>query len=272
MRSWRGNVLGGADALKMVRFAAFAADSLIAPHEPRRRLIERKGELLAAATAAVVMIAGSSYWIGMRSARLEAVDRAVAAFDRSRAMQVPQPVVTQPAPVTTPTISPTSQPDETLVAPDSVPAQKPQQASAANEQLSSAGMARATAAQASVTGKSSEADPNRGSSAQKETQTPRKAAEKATALSDQMVRIGRFATQSDAKNGWATVLHKWPGMQGLAVVPVPINSLRDGKTYYRLQVGTTSRAHSEVVCQRAHDLDQSCTVIGSDEKSGESSL
>jgi hypothetical protein len=88
--------------------------------------------------------------------------------------------------------------------------------------------------------------------------------------SGRLVRIGHFATASEAERGWETVLTQYPGMQRLRSLPVAIKSLRDGHLYYRLQVGTTSEAHSDVVCQRVRDMDQSCTVIGSDEGSGES--
>jgi hypothetical protein len=42
---------------------------------------------------------------------------------------------------------------------------------------------------------------------------------------------------------------------------VPVQSLRNGRTYYRLQMGTTSQAHSEVLCQRMRMIGQSCVVI-----------
>ena len=90
--------------------------------------------------------------------------------------------------------------------------------------------------------------------------------------SGRLVRIGHFATVGEAQKGWEAVLRQYPGMQRLRSVPIAIKSLRDGHTYYRLQVGTTSTAHSDVLCQRARDMDQSCTVIGSDEGSGENSL
>jgi hypothetical protein len=177
-------------------------------------------------------------------------------------MHVPRPIVSKPAPVATPTNPSALQQDRTFQTPDGVQVRDPVQALPANNDLSSPRAGQVKAAEASAPRESSDvAYANR-----------RSAAPKVQPPSEAMVRIGRFATPSDAEKGWATVLHEWPGMQGLRVVPVPINSLRDGKTYYRLQVGTTSRAHSEVVCQRAHELDQSCTVIGSDENSGESSL
>jgi hypothetical protein len=87
-----------------------------------------------------------------------------------------------------------------------------------------------------------------------------------------LVRIGRFETALEAQKSWDTVLRKYPGMERLKVLPVPVKSLRDGQLYYRLQVGTTSQAHSEVVCDRVRNMDQSCTVIGSEEGASDSGL
>ena len=41
-----------------------------------------------------------------------------------------------------------------------------------------------------------------------------------------------------------------------------VPSLRNGRTYYRLQYGTTSQAHSEILCQRMRIVGQSCVVVG----------
>ena len=42
---------------------------------------------------------------------------------------------------------------------------------------------------------------------------------------------------------------------------VPVQSKRNSKIYYRLQMGTTSQAHSVVLCQRLRMIGQSCIVI-----------
>ena len=39
-------------------------------------------------------------------------------------------------------------------------------------------------------------------------------------------------------------------------------SLRNGRTYYRLQFGTSSQAHSAVLCQRMRTIGQSCVEVG----------
>jgi hypothetical protein len=255
-----GDVLGGADAFKVIRFAVFDAESVMAPPLKRRPLIERNGDLLAVAASVTLVIAGSSYWLSMRRTSLAVgVDRALTALDRSAATQMSQPSVSV-RPTVTPQVIPVRLPDQH----ESVGI------TTAQEQVKAAvghGITSDTASMkvpgVLVPPKQIErsADPRHSSAAQASNEP-----------SGQSVRIGRFATRSDAEKAWVTVLHRWPDMQSLRVVPVPITSLRDGKTYYRLQVGTSSREHSEGLCRRSHDLDQSCTVIGSDQNSAESPI
>ena len=80
--------------------------------------------------------------------------------------------------------------------------------------------------------------------------------------SGRMVRIGTFASARQAKRGWWKVVGTYPGMKRIPALVVPVQSLRNGQTYYRLQMGTTSQAHSEVLCQRMRIVGQSCVVIG----------
>jgi hypothetical protein len=80
--------------------------------------------------------------------------------------------------------------------------------------------------------------------------------------SGRLVRIGTFATAHQAKKGWWAVMRLYPGMKRLPALVVPVQSLRDGRVYYRLQMGTTSQAHSEVLCQRMRMIALSCVVIG----------
>jgi hypothetical protein len=76
-----------------------------------------------------------------------------------------------------------------------------------------------------------------------------------------MVRIGTFRTRSDAKRAWTKLVKLYPGMKTLRAVTNDIPSARNGRTYYRLQFGTTSQAHSEVLCQRMKTIGQSCVVV-----------
>lgn len=80
--------------------------------------------------------------------------------------------------------------------------------------------------------------------------------------SGRLVRIGTFASTLEAKKGWSAITHLNPAMEHLPALVVPVRSLRDGEVYYRLQMGTTSQAHSTVLCQRMRMIAQSCVVIG----------
>lgn len=79
-----------------------------------------------------------------------------------------------------------------------------------------------------------------------------------------LVQIGTFRTRHQAKRGWKAIMRVNPSLQRLPALVVPVQSKRDGKTYYRLRMGTTSQAHSTVLCQRMRMIGQSCVVIADD--------
>ena len=80
--------------------------------------------------------------------------------------------------------------------------------------------------------------------------------------SGRMVRIGTFRTRLQAKKAWWRIVKVYPGMKKMNATVVGAPSLRNGRTYYRLQYGTTSQAHSEILCQRMRIVGQSCVVVG----------
>lgn len=76
-----------------------------------------------------------------------------------------------------------------------------------------------------------------------------------------LVQVGAFGSIHQAKQGWWFMVREYPAMAHLpAVVRVTRNS--KGRAFYRFQVGTTSQAHSEVLCQRMLKIRLSCAVIG----------
>ena len=87
--------------------------------------------------------------------------------------------------------------------------------------------------------------------------------------SGRLVRIGAFSSVHQAKRGWWAVVRLNPALKRLPALVVPVRSRRNGKLYYRLQMGTTSQAHSAVLCQRMRMIAQSCVVIGLNGVSGE---
>ena len=76
-----------------------------------------------------------------------------------------------------------------------------------------------------------------------------------------LVQIGVFGSVAQAKRGWWFMIRAYPAMSHLpAVVRRTRNS--KGRVFFRFQVGTTSQAHSEVLCQRMQKIALSCAVVG----------
>lgn len=79
--------------------------------------------------------------------------------------------------------------------------------------------------------------------------------------SGRLVQIGAFGSTYQAKRGWWFMVRAYPAVAHLpAVVRTTRNS--KGRLFYRFQVGTTSQAHSEVLCQRMEMIRLSCAVVG----------
>ena len=76
-----------------------------------------------------------------------------------------------------------------------------------------------------------------------------------------LVHVGTFSTRRQAKRGWNALMRINPALQRLPALVVPVRSKRNNRTYYRLQMGTTSQAHSVVLCQRMRMIGQSCIVL-----------
>ena len=79
--------------------------------------------------------------------------------------------------------------------------------------------------------------------------------------SGRLVQVGAFGSIRQAKRGWWFMVRDYPAMAHLpAVVRITRNS--KGRAFYRFDVGTTSQAHSEVLCQRMIKISLSCAVVG----------
>ena len=82
-----------------------------------------------------------------------------------------------------------------------------------------------------------------------------------TGSSGRLVQVGAFGSIHQAKRGWWFMVRDYPAMAHLpAVVRMTRNS--KGRAFYRFDVGTTSQAHSEVLCQRMSRISLSCAVVG----------
>jgi len=76
-----------------------------------------------------------------------------------------------------------------------------------------------------------------------------------------IVRIGSFGTRDQAKRGWWAMVRSYPAVAHLKATVVGDRNSR-GRHFYRFQIGTTSQAHSEVLCQRMEKIRFSCAVVG----------
>src|SRR5207302_6396412 len=76
-----------------------------------------------------------------------------------------------------------------------------------------------------------------------------------------LVQIGAFGTVLQAKRGWWFMVRAYPAVARLPAVVRPDRNSR-GRVFYRFRVGTTSQAHSEVLCQRMQRIRLSCAVVG----------
>jgi SPOR domain len=76
-----------------------------------------------------------------------------------------------------------------------------------------------------------------------------------------LVQVGAFGSIAQAKRGWRYMVRAYPAMAHLPAVVRPDRNSK-GRIFYRFRVGTTSQAHSEVLCQRMLHIGLSCAVVG----------
>lgn len=75
-----------------------------------------------------------------------------------------------------------------------------------------------------------------------------------------IIQVGAFATPAQANREWNRVYYRHPLLRPLP--PRVVRTNIRGRTYYRLQLGTFSQAHSELLCQRLRLVGEGCIVLG----------
>jgi hypothetical protein len=226
----------------------------VRPRRRQRRVRGRRlGQWVGWAVAALLMIAGAAYWLGIRTAGDVAANSDSERLAAPVTVPLPPPraapefqapqVVIEPAPQVEPVAAPPP------VKIQSAPKSRPVTVRRARPRAS-------TASKASKPAKAARASPARA--APPAVLWPVRVE---AGASGRMVRIGAFATRLQAKRGWSRIMRFYPGMKRLPTLVVAQPSLRNRRTYYRLQMGTTSQAHSEVLCQRMRTIAQSCVVV-----------
>lgn len=215
--------------------------------EPQPRAKRGASELAAWAVAAAVLIAGASYWMGANSRREPAAAQPPPSARPSTTIPLPQARPPDPEvrldrapevePAVAPTVRPVPEPQVVIRRPEPRPAARASPAPRP-AQIRPAPVARTAPARPGL--------------------WPSK---RSAGAAGRLVQIGAFATSYQAKRGWWYMVRAYPGVRRLPAVVVDSRNSR-GRRFYRLQIGTSSQAHSEVLCQRMEKIHYSCAVVG----------
>jgi len=242
--------------------AAYDPDRL--PWLSDERKPRRTGEstlVLLWALVAAMLVAGLSYWAGVQSVGNPGE---FADFARSSppaaTVKLPEPAIRQVQPPALPEVQPVAEP-----APVTIPGveharpAKPE----AGRRVSAKPKSRPAPRKARAPVVKTKAAPVRKRAvARRPAQLQAWPASQSAGAQGRLVRVGTFYSRQQAKQGWSRIMRVYPGMRRLRAVVVPSQSQRNGRIYYRLQFGTTSQAHSAVLCQRMRIVAQSCVVVG----------
>lgn len=228
--------------------------------EPRAAPVPRKpalSPLWAPAAGALLLVAGASYWLGTRTGNegqagpAQTSRTVVAPLPEARTAPPREQVELSPQPE----VSPAPAPEVRAVPEREVHIQRPrpvrrtviQNPEAPSETPESSSIATAPPARPVV-------NPDA---------RPLKAwpAWQSQGAKGRIVRIGAFGTRDQAKLGWRHMTRAYPAVAHLKATVVGESNSR-GRHFYRFQIGTTSQAHSEVLCQRMEQIRFSCAVVG----------
>jgi hypothetical protein len=215
------------------------------------------------ASAAVVLVAGASYWMGSQSNRPGFAPAATTATTvplPSAGLPAPAPVELAPqpqvAPVAEPEVRPLREPQARVAPERRVRHRRPERP---QERATQEG-ASAHTQPGGAAGVSGTTPPAPAPAA---VPAPLKAwpAWQSQGARGRIVRIGAFGTRFQAKLGWRHMVRAFPAVAHLKATVVENRNSR-GRPFYRFQIGTTSQAHSEVLCQRMERIRLSCAVVG----------
>jgi len=224
------------------------------------------------AVALVLLVAVASFWIGTRSQQQElptaAQPKATVPLPqpRSPSREVAIGPQRQVSPAPTPDVRPAPAPEVRFVRPprsirltraEAAEARRAAAARKVAEELPKPATQEAAKTEAPPTPAPVAAAPPVARSAPVRPWQPRVVAGAARRL----VEIGAFGSVTQAKSGWWYMVRTYPAVAHLPAVVRPDRNSR-GRTFYRFRVGTTSQAHSEVLCQRMQRIHFSCAVVG----------
>jgi hypothetical protein len=242
---------------------AAAADRLPwLPDEPSPKPSKRRGNsLLAWGAAAVVLVGAGGFWFGERSVEEQPVSSArpvatttvpLPQAQPAEPQQVHMPAQHEVSPVPAPEVRPAPQREVRIAAP-------PPRRTVAAETVKSAPAAEPS--KETPTPSASPSAPAAPPAAQPFVMPKPWNPRVFSGAAGRLVQVGAFGSVHQAKRGWWYMVRAYPAMAHLPAVVRPTRNSK-GRVFYRFQVGTTSQAHSEVLCQRMETIRFSCAVVG----------
>jgi len=229
------------------------------PDEPVKQPASRRGGgPIVSALAAVLLVGGAAVWLGMRtieeqpapSTRRAAPATTVRLPEAQAVPEVrmaPQPEV-NPAPP--PEVRPSPAPQVRLAPP---PPRSAERGTVKSAPTPVAGATATSVERPALTAPIAVARPQ---PVPLRPWQPRVVA----GAAGRVVEIGAFGSVPQAKKGWRYMVRAFPAMTRLPAVVRPDRNSK-GRVFYRFRVGTTSQAHSEVLCQRMQRIRLSCAVL-----------
>ena len=232
---------------------------------PKRATPVKRGaiDLVGWGTAAFLLIAGASFWVGTRSPEVgnpvSAPGSATHVISQPRPAPAPE-VRIAPQPQVVPSPAPEVRPTP---APQVHIAQPPVRRIATHE------VAKRAASEVEQNAEPTETESKVGSAAATAPVKTPAAPAKLTpwpprvtvGAYGRLVQIGAFGSVQQAKEGWRYMEKSYPAVAHLPAVVRPDRNSK-GRAFYRFRIGTTSQAHSEVLCQRMKRIHLSCAVVG----------
>ncbi|HEX6072522.1 MAG TPA: hypothetical protein VFY95_05900 [Sphingomicrobium sp.] len=220
--------------------------------EPKARVNASVRELLGWAVAAMLLVAGISYWLGTRNGRGELPEAPIEHLsERSATVKLPEPRIDEVAPDLSRVPAPVVRAPELKVESRASPAKRERASpQPVKEEI---GSRAAPSKAASV--------PARPVATARSRYPALWPASESKGAYGRVVRIGAFGSRQQAKLGWRQMQRAYPAVGRLPATVITDRNSR-GRRFYRFQIGTTSQAHSEVLCQRMQKIRLSCAVVG----------
>ena len=240
-------------------------DEPVRPVTPPRQ--SRGDGVLGWAFAAILLVAGLSYWLGTRTGTDVTATGSRPSAQPSATLPLPEATRVEPGEeiqrVAPPEARPVPEPEVHRVA-ERTPAWRPlpravpkQVANRVKRTIVSDEIDHISQAQGRAAGRSAPAVP-RVVNTQNVRLWP---AWESAGAAGRVVQIGAFGSRIQAKRGWWHMARAYPAVKRLPAVVVETRNSR-GRPFYRFQLGTTSQAHSEILCQRVQRIGFSCAVVG----------